>query len=492
MQIWVIDNNVPIDRLVDPKVKTGELPVDREGLQRLVALDDQVWKSDSSLHGLCKQLLEEEDDEILAFTHPQNTLRYLEESPNRPDIVFFDWDFADGKQGATSADELRALYESSFFLTQIFSTKAKDEIQRAIDANPKLKALQPLLLEVQEKGSVDLKKIIAGAESYYKKEFGALADPVRRAVTTAVENTLRELGALPIKDAMEVLGRKKDKKTGAERGTAEEIANVFATSLLSALQESAASNSENEAHFKEAAIQAVAARAKALIEEDGQILAKLKALGEKPAKLDEEHKDAVRRLLNFQMYHKPGDDFVRQGDLARVIKKDGSTEPTLLLVLNAACDLERCRKKTREILTCLVLHPLTKEVGFLHIARGENPFGLMGQDITQYSNKKKEKASDGAIFFPSVAAGADGKLTDFVGVAQEVYALKTTKIDLHPTDKLTYQSITLVDDAKIKRVCSLNFSFVPAILGQITKAMAGYGFPDLPTAEIDRLTGLIS
>lgn len=492
MQIWVIDNNVPINRLLDPIVKTGELPVDREGLQHLVALDDQVWKSDSALHGLCKQLLAEENDEILAFTHPQNTLRYLEQSPNRPDIVFFDWDFADGQDGANSANELRALYESSFFLTQIFSTKAKAEIQRAIDANPKLKALQPLLLEVQEKGSADLKKIIAGAENYYKKEFGALADPVRKAATIAVENTLRELGALPIKDAMEVLGNKKEAKTGIERGTAAEIAGVFASSLLSALQESAANNPEDEARFKEAAIQAIAARAKALIEEDGQIHAKLKALGQKSAPLDMEHKIAVRRLLNFQMYHKPGDDFVRQGDIARVIKKDGTVESGLLLVLNASCDLERSRKKTREILTCLALHPLTKEIGFPHIGRGENPFGLMGQDITQYKNKKKEKTAEGAIFFPSVASGPAGELADFVGVAQDVFSIKTAKINLQPDDKLTYQSISLADDAKLQRVCSLNFTFVPAILGQITKAMAGYGFPDLPSAEIERLTGLIN
>lgn len=490
MQIWVIDNSVPIERLMDSQIKTGALPADRESLQHLVPLDSGIWKSDSQIQELCRQLLAQEDVEVLVFPHPQSTLQYLEQNPNRPDIVFFDWDFGDGKGGVDSPNQLRRLYDSSFFLTQIFSTKPKEEIQRAIDANPELKALQPLLLEVQEKGKADLKKIIANAEEFYTKDFGAFADPVRRAVTVAVENSLRELGALPVKEAVEALGQKKE-KDGTERGDGRDVAEILGASLVAALQDASLSKAGDDSELKEMAIQAISARAKALIEENADVLKKLKTLAEKPGKLDATHRQAIRRLSNFKMYHRPGDGFVRQGDIARIVKSDKSSDDALFLILNASCDLERCRGKTREIVTALVLHPLTKEVGFAHLARGENAFDSMGSDITVYK-KSKGKASEGAIFFPNIASGKPGDLVDYVGIAQEVVSLRAKAIDLKPTAKLTYKSVLLPGDSRLELVCTLNFTLVPAVIGVVTKAMAGYGFPDLHGVEIDRITKLIS
>lgn len=487
MQIWVIDNNVPIERLTDSRMKTGELPADREGLKRLVDLDDSVWKGDLPLHELCRELLESQTDEILAFRHPQYTLNYLQQSPNRPDIIFFDWDFGDGKGGSESAKELEELYKLSFFLTQIFSSGDKGEIKKSLESRPALQAWSALILETKQKDKAELKKIISEAEEFYKKDFGALADPVRKAVTQAVEGTLRELGAMPIKDALELLGSNKDSK-GKE--AVDEFAQVFASSLASSLHDLAeVAGEKREDELKDLAIKAIAQSAQAAIESDKEILKTFRALAGKSRKLEDHHREALRKLLNFQMYHKPSDDFVRQGDIASILDEKGSVVD-LVMVLNASCDLERCRVKTREVLTCLQLHPMTKDKGLEYVGRGGNPFIMMGDNISRYFRKKGSGASEGVIFFPSIEL--EKGLADYVAVAQEVVALRAEKIELKDADRLVYSAVALKDKRQLKKICSVNFNYVPAILGLVTKAMAGYGFPNLPSAEIDRLSKVVS
>jgi len=489
MQIWVIDNNVPIERCEDRRVKTGGLPLDREGLAHLVKLSEADWGGDAPLRDLCIELLKT-DDGLLAFKYPPQASEHLEASPNRPDIVFYDWEYG---AGIDALKELERLYSASFFLTQIFSSKNPEEIGRALDGNPELKRLRELILDSKEKGPGDLKATIQSAETFYSKNIGAIADPIRRCATLAVENTLRELGALPVHDALEVLGKKK------ETDSIDDLADVIAGAVVAALTDTAEnSNGKSDGELRAAAAEAVAARTRAMIEEDADLVAHLNKLSRgAKKKITPEQREAVRKLLNFQMYHAPIDDYVRQGDIARIIQPTPLVTDELLLILNTSCHLEKCRPKTREVITCLKLNPLTAAVGFEHIGRGENTFGRMGKSVLRYLKPTKGGHGDaalGSIFFPSLRVtitATDKPLLDYVAVAQDLTSYRAAKITLKPgEERLTYKSISLAGDKKLERVCSVNFSLLPAVLATVTNTISDYGVRDLPEAETDRITGL--
>lgn len=479
MQVWVIDNNLPLNQCKDRRVRRGELPVDREGLSHLATLGEREWGLDSALKSLCEELLSLDDQEVLGFSNPETALAYIERGQNRPDIVFYDWDFS----GPDPISGLLQLYQRSFFLVQIFSGSAEAVIKGQIEASPELARLSALRLPIRQKGT-PVSPVITFAEEFYRKDFAALIDPMRNASVTAVENTLRELGALPFAEALALLGRNR------ASDNASQIAEVFTTAILSTLLE-VASASQAPEDAKTAAISAIGSAIKSTIEASPEILKSIREMAAAGGTASEAHKLAVRKFLSFQMYHIPADKNIRQGAIFRIAPVES---PDLFLVLNAACDLEQGRMKTREVITCLRLHPLTKESGFSHLARGENAFLKMGDSMLEY-RKKSGSAPLGAIFFPSVPvkdpATGNTDYKDYVGIGQDVLAIRATKVALADVAApLTYQSVELDGGKALDLVCAVNFSLLPAVLGTISATITRYGVPNLPATEKNRLTGL--
>ena len=157
MNLWIVDNDIPLSKCKDSQIRTGMLPAGREALAGMVEYDMTVWGADSPLLDLCKALLKVEDVELLCFQHPANAEAHMDRSTQRPDLLLYDWDFGDS---GDSPARLSALYKKSFFVTQIFSNKDKDAILREIEANSQLGSIQPLLLKLKSKGTDKISEIV--------------------------------------------------------------------------------------------------------------------------------------------------------------------------------------------------------------------------------------------------------------------------------------------------------------------------------------------
>ena len=316
-----------------------------------------------------------------------------------------------------------------------------------------------------------------------------MATQIRKTTTTAVEDTLRELGCLPLEHALEVLGHKNGEYDIAD------VASVFASSLIAALQQGAKGGEAGASPGEDVAIESIISRIRGEIEADSEILKILKQVMAPKGKgrLDKAHREAIQRFVSFQMYSRSTDKFVRQGDIARVVRRDNGqpVDTALFLILNAACDLERFPSKTREVLTVLSLHPLKADPGLQFIGRGGNEFHKMGASVFRYENKKGSTAG-GTIFLPNIpeaAAGGGINFIDYVGIAQETSSIRIAPCPAG-TKRLTYPTIVIDSDKTLQRICSVNFGFLPAILGAIAGGIAGYGVPDIPNSERDRISEL--
>jgi len=458
MNVWLVDDNLPVNKCVDARTRRGLTPVEREALSRLVNEDAEAWKKDVSLQELCKKLLADDSCYLLGFQNPGVAAAHIDQTSARPDVVVFDWDF---HGDANSPKMLAQLFQQSFFVAVIYSQTDSKEIWRRIDSSKELEPYRPLIMDVHLKGKVDAATLLRNLDTKLKLNFAwKFASKIRSLSASSIDLALSELGTLDLEKALQVLGQDTSKIDS------QFLAQAFSSRLVSALQ-------VGELELED--------KLQQLLEERK----KVKAATPRGA----EYEYAARRFIHFQMYSRPTDNYARQGDVVRRVKDEAAIDgDDLWLILNAACDLERCTRKTRDFLTLLRVRPLDQRSTWEILERGGNKFKKMKSNILDY-----EKSSGGAIFLPNlVETVANGSPTyrDYVGVAQELGSMRLKPSDVGAKDRRKYNTLELEDGTSFIPVCNIAMEFLPAITSHISEAITGKGVPDIPPFEQARIKAL--
>jgi hypothetical protein len=226
----------------------------------------------------------------------------------------------------------------------------------------------------------------------------------------------------------------------------------------------------------------LAANVRRHIQRDGSLMEEvrstLEALDSSDGSERQEPDETVQEFFAFRLYHRPGDDLVRTGDIVLWQQTDEPEDPPseLYFVVTPPCDLERFWKKTRGCLTLARMYAVDSEDGTkrMRLYQG-GKFRLSGSITATHP-----------MVLPSVML-ADDKSADYALFAYEIRSINLEKKESRPNESpLTYPD--LADSGlELRRLCAVSEPFLTGILDKLSATLFDTGVPDYPEAEKRRL-----
>lgn len=494
--VWIIDDDIPIQSadFDNDDMIQGKRPIDRGALLSLLKKESD-WR-DSAVLELCKELTNNSGD-INGFILPTGAIEYLNKGVKAPDIIIFDMDYGNILKKERVLECLGIILKGYISLVQIYTKEGIDTI---------IRDLGPLVAEYDRRLQPPLPKDLTSAEKLEAVITQKLSDSlsaqlasnVRRLSTIAIEQVLVEIDNLPINIAISVL-------TGENEAVGDvELVELLSTKIGDYLKSSQDFTkaltqysrkkgvpNEKEKYFVDEAIDIFATVIRNRIQYDKWLYdairsAKLTTFGEEIE--DDKTINIVRRFFAFRVYDKPGDDWMRTGDIVSFTADDAAVYPDLYLVLTPGCDLAHFWKKTRGVLTLVRMKPLNKD-GIDHVKKCNNN-GLKNTSIS----------SKNPYVFPSVLIEGHDAM-DYVLFPHEITNKKFKEPEVEQgsskvqkraifEQQLTYSEIQHLGEI-MERQCRVSEPFLSGILSDISGLLFRVGVPDFPTTEKNRIEKLV-
>lgn len=509
-RIWIIDDEIPIDRWehCDDLLLNRQAPMDRGTLLALV--DSDQW-DETPLKRLCWEV-SHQAVEVLAFSHPAMAVQYLEQGAAVPDVVVFDLTY--GQQiTMTGAEEwtspiklLTRILKGCVTIVQVYTNADVDQAKNAVQA---LRAKYPTRLpDPIHKGDTSLEHLLTLLQENLQHSLSArMATRVRRSSASAVEKVLTHIDGLPLDIVIHQLT---DRVDVPEDLQLVELLSIKVSEALESNEELAAEierflsgQGVNQARTEKAVSEIVAMLASSVREhvlDDRDLLGDIgfacRAAAEAgKLQADGETQQAIQDFFAFRLYHQPTDEVVRTGDIIEF--ETGSTDeeslPDLYVVITPPCDLARFWKNTRGVLTCVRMHPMTKDRGIY-------------RHTTQYKHRKPSSISSitakhNPLILPSITLSEDRR-QDYVLFVYEIHSIELDGTSLwKPEDNTSKEDrftlpLRYPELAELKRKCTrrcrISEPFLSGLLAELRNHLFRPGVPDFPEEEDARLVGLFS
>jgi len=482
--VWIIDDDIPIGLLEprDESMVTGDRPIDRGTLRALLRLAS--WR-DQELQELCKELVDEAGC-VTAFTYPGPAILHLEKGAPIPDVVIFDWQYL-GVSRVDVQNLLERMLRQCLSLIQVYTTLDTQEIAEAL--NPLRKRHGARLEQPRRKVETHARQLVQALDSKLEKSLSTrLAGGTRRSSLAAIEEVLVRIDDLPLNRAIDMLAGKDVPKES-------ELVGLLSVKMSEALESSpdvarvvedwakAKGIPENEvSRCVREVVDLLAANVRRHIQRDDSLMKEVRstweALDSSGGSEYQEPDKTVQEFFAFRLYHRPGDDLVRTGDIVLWQQTDELDDPPseLHFVVTPPCDLERFWKKTRGCLTLARMYAIDSEAGTerMRLYQGGR-FQLSGSITATHP-----------MVMPSVALTGDN-CADYALFAYEFLSINLAKKEGKANESpLTYTDLADLG-MRMKRLCAVSEPFLAGVLEKLSATLFAAGVPDYPKDERTRL-----
>lgn len=305
--VSIIDDSIPA-HLYDWIDETKSLG--HSCLKALVDAGEDSW-DEQPLYQLMADLLDG-DWRVSGFRNPEIFINTRDEEGFLPDVVVFDWEYTPNPRDPLT--QLVDILRGSHAYVAIYSST---DHQSNIDQALKDTQVEPFLDRVSsiEKSVVSANTLKEKLQKQYETNFsGRYSRDIRRASQKAVESVLVEMGKYRIGDILFALGEKKE--VAPKDFIAEKASHKIEEIFWDMVKKGIKGKFRQDLHSS--------------ILDSGTI----ELDQESDGLYHEPDADQMAKLLEYAMYYKPNDRFVRQGDIL-------SESEQRYLVVNKSCDLER-------------------------------------------------------------------------------------------------------------------------------------------------------
>ncbi|MBE0538416.1 MAG: hypothetical protein IH620_01785 [Ignavibacterium sp.] len=436
--ICVVDDQIPLGK--ESYVDAGNR-ISATTLQMLLNEKETGWK-ESVLKELVENLITDNKNwNVSAFMSPEILINSMEEEFYLPEFIIFDWDY--GKGALSTEDNLKAILETSFsFVTIYTASDKKDVVQAIIDKDFKeFKNRLNLKIKSDKESSSELvKKISELSKTNFSFKFSS---DLRKLTHKTLESILIEFGKPEINDITWLFGDEDESKN--KKLHIKDLSEILVEKLRSEL----------------------------ITGNFGSDLPIVTG-----SYVPTSSSELVKRMWAYRLYYSPKDNIVRKGD---IIKKRGSDEETLFLVISSDCHLKNFWRKNFGFISLVPLHRIdkTNKVLLDKLDLYKSKSDLKSKNITPSSLTNISSLAEGLTIIPFIPIG--NKHIDFLLFPKELSSQNV----LVPADKkenkrnlpLKYEYFTEYEQNS--RV-TVSEPFITPLVEHILYNISGYGVPDYP------------
>lgn len=489
--VWIIDDEIPIHLAAYERddMLSGERWIDRGTLMSL--LQNENWDEDP-VKLLIGQLVEEAEN-VIAFIQPGVAIEHLMKGAIIPDSIVYDLGYRNIPT-ERSLEYLEKILRLCISVVQVYTKESVEEARKILD---KLLGAYPTRLEEPlNKTDTDASELASSiAEKIDKSLSARLAGEIRRLSVLAIESVLVKIDDLPIEIAVKLLAGERDKPDELELV---ELLAIKVTEVLGQkqdLKEAVGKYATNKGvpedkigTFADELVTLLTSHVHEFIQQDNQFIDATREVWQKTIigqteKKKEETDQIIKNFLEFRMYTKPTDGFVRTGD---IVQFDDAREehPDLFLVLTPLCDLDRFWQKARGSLTVVRMRPF-----------------VIGKGVTRtliYGNKNFEVGASVIAQHPLILTSVPVSTDTSLDYAIFMYEIETKNfeaadlLDVGKKNKKVKSSLTYSELEGAKHICKVSEPFLSGILSDLQNKLFRLGVPNFPAEEKSRLNKIIA
>lgn len=438
--ICVVDDQIPLGK--GAFVDVGKR-ICATTLQMLINEKETEW-SEPVLKELVENLITDAKNwNVSAFMSPEILIKSMEEEYYLPEFIIYDWDY--GKTSEHSEELLKSILETSFSIVSVYTlSDKKDSVQTIIDTDLTLYKNRIILRIKSDPNSPSL--LLEIIKEYDKTNFAfKFSKELRKHTHNTLESILIEFGKPAIDDITWLFGD--EDESNKKKLNVKDLSEIIVEKLRNVL----------------------------ISNNFGSELATVAS-----SYTPKSSSDLVKKMWSYRLYYRPQDNIVRKGD---IIKKKGSNEETLFLVISSDCHLKYFWRKNFGFISLIPLHKIdkTNKVLLEKLDLYKSKSDLKSKNITPSSLTNISSLAEGLTIIPFIPIG--DKYIDFLLFPKELSSQNV----LVPADKkenkrnlqLKYEYFTEYEQNS--RV-TVSEPFVIPLVEHILYNISGYGVPDYPSS----------
>lgn len=438
--ICVVDDRIPLGK--GAFVDVGNR-ISTTTLQMLINEKETEW-SEPVLKELVENLITDDKNwSVSAFMSPEILIKSMEEEYYLPEFIIYDWDY--GKGAVSTEENLKEILETSFSFVTIFTASdKKDVVQAIIDKDFKeFKNRLNLKIKSDKDSSAEL---VQKMSELNKTNFSfKFSSDLRKLAHKTLESILIEFGKPEIKDITWLFGDEDESKN--KKLHVKDLSEILVEKLRSEL----------------------------ITGNFGSDLPTVEG-----SYVPTSGSELVKRMWAYRLYYSPKDNIVRKGD---IIKKKGSNEETLFLVISSDCHLKYFWRKNFGFISLVPLHKIdkTNKVLLDKLDLYKSKSDLKSKNIIPSSLTNISSLAEGVTIIPFIPIG--DKYIDFLLFPKELSSQNV----LVPADKkenkrsLQLKYEYFAEYEQNSRV-TVSEPFVTPLVEHILYNISGYGVPDYPSS----------